>query len=84
MRKKKRKSGVERVHPPGAFCASCVRDIGGKPWHEAPIGRNGAMVTLCASCDEGPVRERSHLFGGSRLGNAVGDGNRRNGSGGAR
>jgi len=38
------------------FCAICTDDDG--PFTQRPLGRNGAMVSICSSCDTEPAREK--------------------------
>ncbi len=71
----KRKPKDDRVHPPDAYCRSCIRDCGGQPYREAAIGKDDAVVPICVSCSDEPAVERDNLFGGGRGG--IGDGNRR-------
>lgn len=67
--------------PPGSLCAICTRPAIGA-LHREPLGRNDALVNVCAACaTETPV-ERDHLFGGSaRPGTGIGAGNHRTGNG---
>ena len=39
-----------------SFCALCTADILGAPYRE-PLGRNDALVDVCASCATEPARE---------------------------
>lgn len=39
----------------GAFCAICASERG--PFAKRPLGRNDALVNVCADCDEQPARE---------------------------
>ena len=55
---------------PGSICALCTGPAVGA-LHREPLGRNDAMVNVCAACATEEPREREHLFGGS-----AGDGNR--------
>ena len=36
-----------------AFCAICTDDRG--PFVQRPLGRDGALVTVCHDCDEEPA-----------------------------
>lgn len=39
-----------------AFCAICTGDRG--PFVQRPLGRESALVTVCAECDTAPARSR--------------------------
>lgn len=39
-----------------AFCAICTGDRG--PFVQRPLGRQSALVTVCAECDTAPARSR--------------------------
>lgn len=38
------------------FCAICARDVPLLEARSAPLGRNGATVTICRGCDDEPAR----------------------------
>lgn len=46
------------------FCAICVEPIIGEP-RRAPLGRDGALVAICAACEDEHPRSGRYSFGGS-------------------
>ena len=60
------------------FCAICTADIapGSEPIRR-PLGHNGGMVRVCASCDGLHPRSGRYGFDDGAAGSGVGDGNTR-------
>lgn len=66
--------------PAGAYCALCTGPCVGD-LHREPLGKDDALVNVCARCATEVPREGDHLFGGSTgRGVGCGTGNRRKGN----
>ena len=61
---------IQRV----GLCAVCTNE---RPVQKTQLDLDGPVFDICAECNDGPIVERDHLFGG---GSGIGDGNRRIGA----
>lgn len=78
--------GPDVIEPPrreqpavfGGTCAVCTNPLGDNPERPGamqPIGRGGALVRVCYSCNHEPVSSGRYSFGGGSRG-GLGEGNR--------
>lgn len=69
--------GCPKCRPP--WCAICTAPIAGTPSRQ-PLGRDGAMVTVCTECDDVHPRSGRYAFSvGGAPDQTVGAGNSRMG-----
>jgi len=61
---------IQRV----GLCAVCTNE---RPVQKTQLDVDGPLFDICADCNDGPIVERDHLFGG---GSGIGEGNRRIGA----
>jgi hypothetical protein len=48
------------------FCAICTEDLAPDAARPRPLGRGGAIVSICASCDEEHPNSGRYSFDGGR------------------